>query len=94
MQQGKPDGSDIWSRNTAAGRWYAFGRYYAMFPRAFIHDAVDGLTDENDVVLDPFCGRGNAPFRRNGPAKASPGDRQQSHRLAVRCCETTSSCRG
>ena len=62
MRQGKLDGSDIWSRNTAAGRWYAFGRYYAMFPRDFIHDAIDGLTDENDMVLDPFCGRGNAPF--------------------------------
>lgn len=62
MRHSKPDGSDIWSRNTAAGRWYAFGRYYAMFPRAFLHDAIDGLTDKKDVVLDPFCGRGNAPF--------------------------------
>ena len=62
MRNGKLNGSHIWSRNTAAGRWYAFGRYYAMFPRDFIHDAVDGLTIENDVVIDPFCGRGNAPF--------------------------------
>ena len=62
MRQGKLNGSHIWGHNTAAGRWYALGRYYAMFPRDFIHDAIDGLTDENDVVLDPFCGRGNAPF--------------------------------
>ena len=62
MRQGNLNGSHIWRHNTAAGRWYALGRYYAMFPRDFIHDAIDGLTDENDVVLDPFCGRGNAPF--------------------------------
>ena len=62
MRQRELNGSHIWGHNTAAGRWYGFGRYYAMFPRGFIHDAIDGLTDEDDVVLDPFCGRGNAPF--------------------------------
>ena len=62
MRQGELSESPIWRQNTAAGRWYALGRYYAMFPRGFIHDAIVGLTDEDDVVLDPFCGRGNAPF--------------------------------
>ncbi len=53
---------NVWSRSTAAGRWYGFGRYYAMFPQSFIHDAVINLTKPEETVLDPFCGRGNAPF--------------------------------
>ena len=52
----------LWRRNTAAGRWYGFGRYYAMFPQSFIHDAVTNLTKPGESVLDPFCGRGNGPF--------------------------------
>ena len=52
----------LWRRNTAPGRWYGFGRYYAMFPQSFIHDAVTNLTKPGESVIDPFCGRGNAPF--------------------------------
>ena len=52
----------VWHRSTAAGRWYGFGRYYAMFPQSFIHDAVINLTKPEETVLDPFCGRGNGPF--------------------------------
>ena len=51
-----------WPMNTAHGRWYGFGRYLAMFPPAFLHEAVGALTGRGDHVLDPFCGRGNAPF--------------------------------
>lgn len=51
-----------WPRNTAAGRWYGFGRYLAMFPPPFIYDAVQRLTQRGETVLDPFCGRGNGPF--------------------------------
>lgn len=51
-----------WPRNTAAGRWYGFGRYLAMLPPPFIYEVVNNLTHPGDVVLDPFCGRGNAPF--------------------------------
>ena len=51
-----------WERNTAAHRWYAFGRYYAMFPPSFAYDAIKGLTNPGEKVLDPFCGRGNGPF--------------------------------
>lgn len=51
-----------WPRNTAVGRWYGFGRYLAMFPPAFIYEAVSHLTQPGETVLDPFCGRGNAPF--------------------------------
>ena len=56
-----PDKS-VWSRSTAAGRWYGFGRYYAMFPQSFIHDVVVNLTKPEEAILDPFCGRGNGPF--------------------------------
>ena len=52
----------VWHRNTAAGRWYGFGRYYAMFPQLFIHDAIMSLTKSEETILDPFCGRGNGPF--------------------------------
>ena len=54
----------VWHRSTAAGRWYGFGRSEttAMFPQSFIHDAVINLTKPEETVLDPFCGRGNAPF--------------------------------
>lgn len=52
----------VWRRNTAEFRWYAFGRYYAMFPSTFAREVVEGLTNKDDLVLDPFCGRGNGPF--------------------------------
>ena len=61
-QQTESANRSIWRRNTAAGRWYGFGRYYAMFPQSFIHDAVINLTKPEETVLDPFCGRGNGPF--------------------------------
>lgn len=51
-----------WPTATAANRWYAFGRYYAMFPPTFVHDAISSLTKPGEFVVDPFCGRGNAPF--------------------------------
>ena len=62
QQQGQSPDKSVWSRSTAAGRWYGFGRYYAMFPQSFIHDAVINLSKLEETVLDPFCGRGNGPF--------------------------------
>ncbi len=53
---------NVWHRDTAAGRWYGLGRYYAMFPQSFIHEAVINLTKPGETVLDPFCGRGNGPY--------------------------------
>ncbi len=61
-KKGESTSKDTWHRNTAAGRWYGFGRYYAMFPQTFIHDAIINLTKPGETVLDPFCGRGNGPF--------------------------------
>ena len=51
-----------WGGKTPEYRWYGLGRYYAMFPPSFAHNAVQGLTNPGECVLDPFCGRGNAPF--------------------------------
>ncbi len=62
-----------WSRNTPEFRWYAFGRYYAMFPSKFACDAVKGLTSKGQLVLDPFCGRGNGPFAATVLGRRSVG---------------------
>ena len=51
-----------WPANTAEHRWYGLGRYYAMFPAPFVTHAVKTFTEPGDVVMDPFSGRGNAPF--------------------------------
>ena len=51
-----------WPASTAEHRWYGLGRYYAMFPAPFVTRAVMTFTEPGDVVMDPFSGRGNAPF--------------------------------
>ena len=51
-----------WPANTPEHRWYGLGRYYAMFPAPFVTRAVKAFTQPGEVVMDPFCGRGNAPF--------------------------------
>ena len=51
-----------WPYASAERRWYGMGRYYAMFPPRFAFDAINEFTRTGDPVLDPFCGRGNAPF--------------------------------
>lgn len=62
-----------WRRNTPEGRWYGFGRYYAMFPPRFAYDAISGLTRRGERVLDPFCGRGNGPFTATVLGRGSVG---------------------
>ncbi len=47
---------------TPEARWARLGPYYAMFPIRFAQDAIDRFTEPGDVVLDPFCGRGTAPY--------------------------------
>ena len=51
-----------WPAKTPQHRWYGLGRYYAMFPAPFVTNAVRTFTDSGDVVMDPFSGRGNAPY--------------------------------
>ena len=66
-------GSQAWRRDTAAGRWYGLGRWYAMFPPTFARDAILNLTRPGEMVLDPFCGRGNAPFAATVLGRAAHG---------------------
>lgn len=44
-------------------RFHSICPYFAMFPESFVETWVDRLTKRGDVVLDPFCGRGTAPFQ-------------------------------
>ena len=44
-----------------------------MFPPLFIYDAVRNLTRRGETVLDPFCGRGNAPFTANALGRPAMG---------------------
>ena len=38
------------------------GPYYAMFPIPFAQKVILGRTKPGEAVIDPFCGRGTAPF--------------------------------
>ena len=51
-----------WPFSAAAGRWAGFGPYYAMFPVDFAKRVVEEMCPPGGAVLDPFCGRGTAPF--------------------------------
>lgn len=48
--------------STAESRWARLGPYYAMFPVDFAREVVDAFSQPGDTVLDPFCGRGTAPY--------------------------------
>lgn len=56
------DMPDLSGFGTAEGRWARLGPYYAMFPVEFARDVIDNLSQRGDTVLDPFCGRGTAPY--------------------------------
>jgi hypothetical protein len=44
-------------------RFHSICPYFAMFPESFAEKWIDRLAPSNSVVLDPFCGRGTAPFQ-------------------------------
>ncbi len=44
-------------------RFHALCPYFAMFPESFAEHWIGKLTKPGDVILDPFCGRGTAPFQ-------------------------------
>ncbi len=48
--------------DTPARRWAGFGPYYAMFPTEFADQVIRKHSDEGDLVLDPFAGRGTSIF--------------------------------
>lgn len=47
---------------TAEARWARLGPYYAMFPVDFAVNVVQQFSQLSSTVLDPFCGRGTAPY--------------------------------
>ena len=47
---------------TAESRWARLGPYYAMFPVEFARQVIAAFSKRGDIVLDPFCGRGTAPY--------------------------------
>lgn len=44
-------------------RFHSLCPYFAMFPESFAERWIAELTSPGEVVLDPFCGRGTAPFQ-------------------------------
>ena len=50
------------SFRTAEGRWARLGPYYAMFPIDFAKQVMLLFSRVGETVIDPFCGRGTAPF--------------------------------
>lgn len=44
-------------------RFHSICPYFAMFPESFAEKWIKQLTQPEDVVLDPFCGRGTAVFQ-------------------------------
>ena len=44
-------------------RFHSICPYFAMFPESFVEHWVSRVTKKGDLVLDPFCGRGTAPFQ-------------------------------
>lgn len=44
-------------------RFHAICPYFAMFPESFAEKWIERLTKPGDIVFDPFCGRGTAPFQ-------------------------------
>ena len=47
---------------TAEARWARLGPYYAMFPVGFACEVIEAFSQPGDTVVDPFCGRGTAPY--------------------------------
>lgn len=62
-----------WKFSNAPGRWAGFGPYYAMFPVNFARDVVETMSPKGGRILDPFCGRGTAPFVAQATGRASLG---------------------
>ena len=62
-----------WPYSTAAGRWAGFGPYYAMFPVDFAKSVVEKMCPLGGAVLDPFCGRGTAPFVAQATGRSALG---------------------
>jgi hypothetical protein len=47
---------------TARHRFHSLCPYFAMFPEAFVRRNLLAWSNRDDIVLDPFCGRGTTIF--------------------------------
>ena len=59
---GSRDMPDLTGFSTAESRWARLGPYYAMFPVDFVRNVIHNFSQCGETVLDPFCGRGTAPY--------------------------------
>ncbi len=58
----------------ADGRWAGLGPYYATFPVGFARAVIEAMSPRRGgCVMDPFCGRGTAPFVAQATGRASLG---------------------
>lgn len=54
-------------------RFHSICPYFAMFPESFAESWIERLTQPGDLVLDPFSGRGTAPFQALLMGRAAVG---------------------
>ena len=63
MSTSEPDCvPDLTRFHTAEARWARLGPYFAMFPVGFAREVIGTFSRRGDTVVDPFCGRGTAPY--------------------------------
>ncbi len=58
---------------TAEERWAGIGPYYAMFPVSFANRVIRNFSNEGDVVLDPFAGRGTSVYSASTQGRIGVG---------------------
>lgn len=56
------EGRFVRTFSNAAGRWAAFGPYYAMFPLDFAFHVIHEFSKPNQWILDPFAGRASSVY--------------------------------
>lgn len=54
-----PSGPGGWNMRH---RFHSLCPYFAMFPESFAEKWIKELSKPDEIVLDPFCGRGTTPF--------------------------------
>lgn len=54
-------------------RFHSICPYFAMFPESFAEHWIGRLTKSGDLVVDPFSGRGTAPFQALLMGRAAVG---------------------
>jgi hypothetical protein len=71
--QGAPDEGPTQVTAPTRHRFHSICPYFAMFPEQFASTWIDRLSKPGDLVLDPFAGRGTAPFQALLQGRAAIG---------------------